>query len=439
MVDPLSAAIISLLTDPVAGVSGDWLESLAVKQRWRIARFIGALEAFGLQGKPQKKASSTSIDIEKRVVTLGASILDGGVPAFLALLDRIRVPPVAGNRVQLISDAFPRLLTMIRRQLGIEERDRVMAMVTSYVGTTLDSQAAVIWERKSLDRSQRRDEVFPNARPRARRMVAMMSGVGISPKIRSTWTGRQKVAVGDVEWNDLKARRDDVLPLKTAARRFGLSVGRLRALMQAGVLEEKQNQVSASSINAVLQRLRQRVVPHGLNDGPNIIPIMEALRRHVPMSMTNSFINALVDGEITVVSWCKHRCRLNDLSVDRFQLQSYMARAKTACDETLSIPDAAQQFGIKQEVMYHLVNTGLIRTVTDRAGRRPARKIERSEFERFSAEIEPLVRVASRAGVHPKGALHWAQLQEIPLVSGPSIDGGRQYFVQHGAAGAKRK
>jgi len=437
-VTPLSPAIMRFLTSSALDESGRWLEPLTAEQRWRIARFIGALEAFGLHGKPQKKASSTSIDIERRVVTLGASILEGGDSALFALLDRIRIPPVTGNRVQLISDAFPRLLTMIRRQLGDDERDWVVGMITSYVDTTMDTQTAVIWERKSLECCQRRGEVFPKRKPRARRMVAMLSSVGIIPKIRKTRSGRQKVAVGDVELNDLKTRLEDVLPLKTAARRFGLSVGRLRALMQAGVIEETRNRAYASSINLLFQRLAMRALPRSLDEGLDVIPLMEALRRHVPVSMTNSFIDALVDGQITVVSRCEHPSHLNVLSVDRSQLQRYMARAKTASMETLSIPDAAQRFGVKQEVMYHLVNIGLIRTVIDRTGRRPVRKIERSELERFSADVEPLVRAASRAGVSPKGALRWAQSLEIPCISGPSIDGGRQYFVRQRAVSGER-
>ena len=64
----------------------------------------------------------------------------------------------------------------------------------------------------------------------------------------------------------------------------------------------------------------------------------------------------------------------------------------------LAVPEFATAYGLKQEVVYHLVKVGLLRTVEDGIGRRAARFIEPAEATRFHSDVTSLADVARAAG-----------------------------------------
>jgi hypothetical protein len=51
-------------------------------------------------------------------------------------------------------------------------------------------------------------------------------------------------------------------------------------------------------------------------------------------------------------------------------------------------------------------------------------------LEVFGQEFEPLARAAVRDGADHRRGLQWARENGVELVSGPVVDGGRQYFVR---------
>jgi hypothetical protein len=103
----------------------------------------------------------------------------------------------------------------------------------------------------------------------------------------------------------------------------------------------------------------------------------------------------------------------------------------------LTIPECAERLGIKQEVAYHLVRKALIRTERVNSGRREAQVVPLGTLEVFQGEFETLARAAQRAGVDHRAGLEWARANGVELVSGPGVDGGRQYFVRRGASAVK--
>ena len=48
----------------------------------------------------------------------------------------------------------------------------------------------------------------------------------------------------------------------------------------------------------------------------------------------------------------------------------------------------------------------------------------------FKKNFRPLVSLAFGAGVGSRRAVAWAEAAGLEVVTGPSVDGGRQYFVR---------
>jgi hypothetical protein len=91
---------------------------------------------------------------------------------------------------------------------------------------------------------------------------------------------------------------------------------------------------------------------------------------------------------------------------------------------SISVDEAAHRLGLKQQVAYDLVKLGLLSTIQDDL---PGRRVTQASLEEFQTTYISLVEYARLL----KRAPRWL-LQTLPVqpVSGPMIDGSRQYFFR---------
>lgn len=406
--------------------------ALGQNERWHIAHFLGALHEYGLHGKPLKKASSVSVETERRLVTVGAEILTEGTAGIQALLERIRTWPAEDITVQLIGEAFPGLLVRLRKGLSKEERACLLPYLRFYLQTSAHSATAVIWRESDVTVVESASRCAQQLRIRPERVPSVLSNNGVSPKVRYTATGRKMLVVGNIELQQVRSRLDHTFSARQIARRFGLSPFRQAQLIKAGMLRLNGMKVDGASV----ERLLQLIVKNAEHGSPRVLgetlSVSEALRVQVPRPVTVPFIQLLVDGEVEVMNGQDGVRSFADLHVSREQLANFLDRLKTTSEELCSVPNAAHQLKLKQEVLYHLINVGLIGTVVRRVGRRSARFVSQHELKRFTSEIAPLVQLAARADVGNRASVEWARSQGFEFVSGPGIDGGRQYFIRIG-------
>jgi excisionase family DNA binding protein len=100
-------------------------------------------------------------------------------------------------------------------------------------------------------------------------------------------------------------------------------------------------------------------------------------------------------------------------------------RARRGCpNEGISVDQAARALGLKQEVTYSLVRSGLLRSRADAAGHR---RVSRADVEQFRATYVSLAVLATRAHRAPRALL--TEIHATP-VAGPGVDGSRQYFFR---------
>ncbi len=401
---------------------------LNVDERWRICRVLGALQTHGLSGKPMKKASSTSVASERQLLEEGAAIIANGREALFALLDRIRVQSHGRDTVQIMGQAFPLLLRLIRKQLGPQERCWLEEEVEAYVSLTGDGETAVVWRGRGSTVSSSIQGNARKLRVRPMRLPSVCSMVGVVPKSRRTRSGRRRLVVGAREVAQIQRGLDCMVSMRAIARRFGLSAQRQKLLAGAGLIRRSGAYVDSESVSQLLRRFVESHCREHDSAELDSISVAEAFRHLVPVSRTVSFIEAVLCGGLGVFSEKAEVSRLDELFVSKRAVAEVVS-ASSADVSRLTICEAAETLEVKQEVMYHLVSVGLLKTSAARIGRRTTRVIELAELERFRAEVEPLTSAAARAGVGFRSGLAWAKRQGLSLVSGPCVDGGRQYFV----------
>lgn len=405
---------------------------LSPAQRWNLARAVGAFATFGLRGKPFKRLSSRSPELARSIIERGAEILLSDERA-ISFLHRLRVMSTA-NGIPLVSEVFPGFLTFLRKNLDDAEQGWVLDLLDRYVSYTATRSSPVIWESKRLIKDARANS-SPSAKPRAHRIVSVLADQGISPNVRRTKAGRLKVAISDSEWQNVERRRSAMLAPKTAARKYGLSVPRLRLLIQAKLIRDKGGRVDENSLAALVKCIVDVAFPSGACRSSNVVELTHALRLQVPLRDTTAFFDCLVRGSIRTYRSTVKPDTLQGLSVDADQIATRLSLSSGA-SMTHTIVEAARLLGLKDEVMYHLVNVGLVNTSMAADRRRGTRVVDAKELERFSAEVETLATACRRHNVSMRNSVEWARERGMKFVSGPTVDGGRQYFVLRTCEGA---
>lgn len=399
---------------------------LALEEKWHVARFLGALYSFGLGGKPLKKASRQRENVEQRFVTVGASLVADRLACF-ELFDRLRVSQTGERNVPLLSEAFPQLLTMLRKQLSEVEGQWVRDALSDYVTHSAHNGSPVIWERQGVGK---RNSCKPYDVQRARNpaVTIMLKRTGTTVPVRRTRTGRRKFVISSAELQGIRDVQRSRVHLKAAARHAGMSVGRMRALVNAELITSSQGRIDLRSVD----RLLGNIATNGAGDiaaFDDPICLTEALRLYVPVSGSAEFFRALVEKGIELASEPGKTPALRNIFIDR-RKASCIVRGLAETGSPISVVEAARLLGVKQEVMYHLVNKGLLKTRAGKLGRRTARVVDFGDLRNFTEQFLPLIAAANGAGICARDAPNWARRQGIEIVTGPLVDGGRQYWIR---------
>jgi hypothetical protein len=348
---------------------------------------------------------------------------------FHKLLDRMRRFPLKGGTAQLLGEAFPGLLLKMRRQLTRNEYERFFSYIDLYLRTQADSKVAILYrgtkeaEAGSAKRCARNLNVRPENIPR------LLLQHGIMPKVRLAASGRKMLAIGPSDLRQAQRFISATVTKKAIARSFGLSAPRQNELIKAGLIRVLGSKVNGQSVADLFQRIASAAENVPVSDIDDVLPLNEALRTLVPIPMTSTIFDAMLSGLIPVLVG-NEKSGCFGIEISRRHVLSVIEKAREACNDYFTIPEAAAVLGLKQEVAYHLVNRKLIAVAYRRVGRRKARYVARSEIERFTGAVESLAKAAERKGVAKQRALQWAKAQGIRIISGPEVDGGRQYFVE---------
>ncbi|MEI7294007.1 hypothetical protein WCQ02_17845 [Paraburkholderia tropica] len=421
-VEPFSDEVLKLFDEQVG--SGPVL--LQVNERWNLARYLGALSQFGLRGKPLKRASRRTQNIEQQLVTAGASLITDW-PACFELLDRLRVPPVSMSDVPLLSEIFPQLLATLRKHLSEAERLWMLDLLGTYVEHSLRRGTPVLWERKGHD-FQVPAELGSQPKLRNPVIASLLVQARESVPVRRTRAGRRKFAISDEQLLRLRKSRNSLVALKTAARYAGMSRRRVQALVEAGLIASSDAWIDTRSIDRLLHKVATACGQDAaVLEDP--VSLAEALRLYVPIEASSAFFSGIMDRTVRLALSERGRSTLRDVFVERSDVMSVAQKAAMP-DSRLSVVDAARRLGVKQEVMYQLINAGFIRAQIRKLRHRTGRVVDIDDLRQFDEQFAPLVAVARAVGISPRKAPSWARQHDIEIVTGPSIDGGRQYWIR---------
>jgi len=120
--------------------------------------------------------------------------------------------------------------------------------------------------------------------------------------------------------------------------------------------------------------------------------------------------------------------RLSSLYFAPDEIASFRKRIKMMNASAYSIPDVANMMGLKQQVAYHLVNSGFLKCHEDPAGFLRGRLVSFEDIVAFEKRYIPLTEIARSRNQCPRTLMTMLKRLGVSPVIGGGIDGCRQVF-----------
>lgn len=407
----------------------------------QVLRLIGALALFGSGGKPGKKSHRSHVQEASEQLQAGLDVLASWPEGFFQALDRHRLLGESAG-VQLLNEAFPRLDELIKLLPEGIWRDRVIAGIESYCVRSRNTASPIVGRNAILSTGPKTlKEIATGLRRRTEsvaRAVDLYAGE-LVPK-RVTQHGRVRRVISEPGLRALDTTMAELVEIKKAARMVALSASRVRAMLKAGILTEIQGRISLSELATLNQCARPCVEPAAFDSG--WVSVKEALRRWVHVDSTGAFVRALRSGALTVCAGPDSSALGHGL-IPEEALSTWVASLLDPTRSELMLGEVATALGVKHDVVRDLIRVGLLKASVGQMNRRRCWRIAQQEVEDFKRSYVALAELTRESNVRSKDGFAWAREQQLNVVTGPVVDGSRQYFVRRlgcslATAGASR-
>jgi TniQ len=237
-------------------------------------------------------------------------------------------------------------------------------------------------------------------------------------------SGRQVSSFHQADLPHIEALAKDLLNLQETAHYLAVSERVVRELITAKVIAPLAIRTHTTMANWLipkqqLQHLFLKASPKQDKDLVSFSGIVKYWRMREGEMV--QLVKALIAGELNAFDVSDHSVVIGKALLDKATAKDWLSALRKSLD-TMSIDEAAKLLGIKQQVAYHLAKVGLIHIIqTKQAGK----QITIEAIETFNHKYVALSVLAKQQQTSPSALL---KALKVKPVTGPQIDGGRQYF-----------
>jgi hypothetical protein len=244
---------------------------------------------------------------------------------------------------------------------------------------------------------------------------------------------RQIITIDKTQLSHFIPNPDDYLDLRSAARLLGIKRTRIRQLVAGGVVladtkpDWKKNNrwhFRRNELFKFLAQIRQSARPLPLQ--AEAVTLNHVLRYwRITPAVFCTLLRTVRQGEI--IFTIAPQGQLRDMVFPEAGLRDWLEQQRKATTDWISVVAAASCLGLKEEVVYELVSKNLlVADLTPKNGRM-LKRISLPSLERFRNEYVSLADLARQQQTSASALLK--RLEAKP-VTGPKVDGGRQYFYR---------
>jgi DNA-binding transcriptional MerR regulator len=241
-------------------------------------------------------------------------------------------------------------------------------------------------------------------------------------------SGRKMYSIDEQSLAQIAVLAKGCVSLGQAAKQLALPECRVRELILGGFLKPLVSRVQDNAATWLIPKQQvQRLffTDAGPNTGQPTIIVRHILKYwHLREGEWMDLVQSLSEHQLVPVGKLAEPVPLGDIMLDEQKVRQWLLEKRYASGATLSVDEAAQRLGLKQQVVYDLVKLGLLATIQDHL---PGRRVTQVSLEDFRTHYISLAEYARSLDRAPR----WL-LQTLPVkpISGPMIDGSRQYFFR---------
>ncbi|RQO37222.1 hypothetical protein DBR37_03265 [Herminiimonas sp. KBW02] len=234
--------------------------------------------------------------------------------------------------------------------------------------------------------------------------------------------------------NKAKYYRTNMLTFTDVIAILNLSRRRTNDLVGAGILDETRERGIRIFCKTQVQKLVETLsIPKKLHSPENTpISMGSVLKSHIASGKEFVLMmRAILSGDISTIGTPESKDGIAGVLLDRTEYYDWRSRF-TLCqgDEQWTLPQLAKKLGFKQQVIYHLAGSGLLQSLTQKSGRRKYRVVTLAALNEFEDKYISSAQLAKLRNTSPKFIIKNLMTEGIVPISGPSIDGCRQYFYK---------
>lgn len=256
----------------------------------------------------------------------------------------------------------------------------------------------------------------------------------VTGKVFKSASGRDFLAVSKEQMPSLNAQLEDLVNLRVASRLLGIGRERVRELIRAGILVPLMGphvgvtsawKIRRKDLKALISKMCISSFSSAADNAISVSHILKYFLRGEPEFL--SFVRALIEGELQAVR-SSQSLSMGKIELQRADFQEWLQQLRATGPEALTIYEAADFMHLKSQVVSELIGIGLLKSYTALQGRRKTWMILRNEIEAFQARYISLAQLAKERKISPRALLKQLLDSKILPITGPIIDGSRQYF-----------
>jgi hypothetical protein len=432
----IARVIAEGLSQPSEMQLGEISVSLSTAQWVKLFQCLGSLVPLNYPKERMTLVETIEFNID-RVRLLGVvNLMDRWPDAFMRYLGGLAADAPSGASLdQMFKPAY----AVVNQQLSDQEfqfvRDAFYAALKiHYRGSLSKRHRSLMPELVTGHRFQALAKVSRQtgvSRVGLKRMVECAAVPGYRSRPTPV-VGREVITMDPADVTALVASASDYKCLKSAAALLGLKRSRLRQLVALGVLTAESHPewdrtshwfFAGKTLQNLVERLRSRSqqVPPA-----NGIEFKSILRfwRLAPLEL-KALMDALLAGPVAL--HLPEEAGMSAMLVDREQARAWLKAYRAEAVSWLTPTQAARVLGLKEQVVYELIERDLLGSKRTRSGRGWLNRIDPGELQAFRETYVSLATLAKAAGKAPRALL---KIIQVVPVTGPTIDGTRQYFFR---------
>lgn len=420
----------------LARAADRWLEQNdeppAFEMLNRLVVFLGQFRSAAFPQKPGKLNGLDRLDVASELVTSADRLLSNWPRHFEELLTERLAHVRTVSFTARLPEAFGTLYRVLYKRLAGEDykflRDAFEAFLRERWWGLLCKRNARLDTATIAEHSRvsRREAQAQTGVPKSQ-LKRLVHSKAICADVVDTDAGRQLTLLDRHELPRITALARKTLTLERAVQRLGLPKKLVRQMIEHELVSMIAGRVAAGR-GALMISVDLPSVPVGAVDTP--ARSLKFLLRYSRLFDEEriGLLHAVLNGELRDATRVpEDGLPLGEARLSQAAFRCWLTSVRAAQpDRGLTVRQAAVRLGIKEEVAYHLVRTGLLISTS------PSRcvLISPENLDRFRTTYVALAELAHDAGRSPRSFM--ANLEAQP-VCGPTINGCRQYFYRRDA------